>query len=517
VILPSSDLMNFLKQKKGVFWIRKEITIADRPDTDLAFLASEILNADETYFNGELIGRSGRFPPDFRTTWQEFRNYRINKDLIRNGKNVLAMRIYHDAECWVIGPLELSDTNTGNNRKMFYDFFRNDMPSCLSFLLVFISFFFMIYYLKMKEEKEYLYFSLFCLSIAVSIIPQMIERNYRWLPFSSEMILALTQSGVINFAPLYLVFLLYYITGRLNGLLKWALLLPTLAASVFMIASDDRTTIITTRNIFLYYLVLMIASIISVLGYGVIKSIRRSFILFISILPVFLFSLHDIAVFRFGLFNDRISFYIYGLPMIVIIFTYHFILNHVNYIRENEKLRIESLKLMENFNKAVLLVDCHGMIVHGNERAGTLLKRDFSGKNNDYLFSLFENNRELPGIFNESVSKRRKNNLISTHNEQHEEFYIEIEPVLLKNDGLEHLIIIIEENIFSSFKSDYELTTQELNIIFHVVDGKLNKEIASILEIKTDTVKKHITSIYRKTGADNRVSLSNLINNHKKN
>ncbi|MES2332259.1 MAG: helix-turn-helix transcriptional regulator [Bacteroidota bacterium] len=49
------------------------------------------------------------------------------------------------------------------------------------------------------------------------------------------------------------------------------------------------------------------------------------------------------------------------------------------------------------------------------------------------------------------------------------------------------------------------LTQREMQILLLLVDGKLNKEIGTVLNISVDTVKKHLKNIYRKITARNRV------------
>ncbi len=64
------------------------------------------------------------------------------------------------------------------------------------------------------------------------------------------------------------------------------------------------------------------------------------------------------------------------------------------------------------------------------------------------------------------------------------------------------------------------LTKQELNIVKLVAQGARNKEIAHQLNISAHTVKTHLSSIFRKTQARNRVELlrwsqkSNIVNYH---
>ena len=50
----------------------------------------------------------------------------------------------------------------------------------------------------------------------------------------------------------------------------------------------------------------------------------------------------------------------------------------------------------------------------------------------------------------------------------------------------------------------HPLSSREMEVLSWVVDGKSNKEIASILGISHQTVKNHVTSILRKFGVEDR-------------
>jgi len=52
------------------------------------------------------------------------------------------------------------------------------------------------------------------------------------------------------------------------------------------------------------------------------------------------------------------------------------------------------------------------------------------------------------------------------------------------------------------------LTPREQEVAFYVAQGKSNKEIAIVLELSADTVKLHLSHIYKKLYIDNRVSLA---------
>lgn len=85
----------------GYAWYRATFTIPSKYRKDaetyggLSLQLGKIDDADITYFNGELIGKSGEFPPDFLTKWDISREYTIPASLIRWDKpNTLAVRVY---------------------------------------------------------------------------------------------------------------------------------------------------------------------------------------------------------------------------------------------------------------------------------------------------------------------------------------------------------------------------------------------------------------------------------------
>ncbi len=79
----------------GYAWYRRTIDGARlQDDKDYYIVAGYIDDADKTYFNGELIGKSGNFPPGFRTAFRAKREYLIPGHLIRKGENVIAIQVY---------------------------------------------------------------------------------------------------------------------------------------------------------------------------------------------------------------------------------------------------------------------------------------------------------------------------------------------------------------------------------------------------------------------------------------
>jgi beta-galactosidase len=77
-------------------WFRRHIEIpANCKGKDFDLLLGCIDDVDETFLNGERIGGTGSFPPDFHTAWDVQRRYRVPASLVHgDGSDVLAVRVF---------------------------------------------------------------------------------------------------------------------------------------------------------------------------------------------------------------------------------------------------------------------------------------------------------------------------------------------------------------------------------------------------------------------------------------
>jgi DNA-binding CsgD family transcriptional regulator len=69
----------------------------------------------------------------------------------------------------------------------------------------------------------------------------------------------------------------------------------------------------------------------------------------------------------------------------------------------------------------------------------------------------------------------------------------------------------LQNEITDSFLKKYGITQREKEIILLIARGLANKQIAFELKISNVTIKNHIYNIYKKTGAQSKVELINLI------
>ncbi len=80
-------------------WFRRHVTIpTDCRGKDFDLLMGRIDDVDEVFFNGQRIGGTGSFPPDYRWADTVDRRYRVPAALVRgDGTDVIAVRVFDGA------------------------------------------------------------------------------------------------------------------------------------------------------------------------------------------------------------------------------------------------------------------------------------------------------------------------------------------------------------------------------------------------------------------------------------
>ncbi len=80
----------------GYAWYKRKVEIPKMSsNTKIILQIDQIDDADEVYFNGVLIGRTGSFPPNTQTAYSQLRQYPVPQDLIDPvGNNLIAVRVY---------------------------------------------------------------------------------------------------------------------------------------------------------------------------------------------------------------------------------------------------------------------------------------------------------------------------------------------------------------------------------------------------------------------------------------
>jgi hypothetical protein len=84
------------KDYNGYAWYRRTFKPEDIPaNTTLYLVLGRIDDVDEVYLNGKLIGKSGKFPPNYESAYSRTRKYIIPFEYLKDdAENVIAVKVY---------------------------------------------------------------------------------------------------------------------------------------------------------------------------------------------------------------------------------------------------------------------------------------------------------------------------------------------------------------------------------------------------------------------------------------
>jgi len=155
---PSQIVTN---NEAGYIWIRKTLSgngLRTIHTKDLALYLGRLADSDTTYFNGVKIGSTGGDEQNFYSSWNWHRYYHIPENLISEGKNVIAVRLYSAGACLTsntpfIGPA--SDTKHfvfGQRFKSRY------LPMAIGLIALVLGIVFLIQFVMIRDDRSTLIF-----------------------------------------------------------------------------------------------------------------------------------------------------------------------------------------------------------------------------------------------------------------------------------------------------------------------------------------------------------------------
>lgn len=344
VYLPNRNLFEIIAGKRqltrGYILYRKTLTISDVPAGNLVFQAGEIMNTDMVFINGKKIGSTGIFPPFFRSGWSKFRNYPVPEGCLVQGENRIDILTYFDAELWIISPVRIVGQERGNFDQMVRNFLQIEFIHSFCILLLSFSILFISIYFKRKKEVMYFYYAVTTFFLADMMILQFVENIYTYIPLSSNTIFKICATGLIFFPP-FLTFFFRTFLGITVTPRKIAtyLFLPSVCA-LLMIFSQERYYIIYWRNIFLLLVPLYIADIVYVSVSQLISGNKKGLMLFITLIPIFIFGIYDILVFSLYALEGGVPLYPLGVTLMMILIGVHLVNRFIFNLNSSEELNI---------------------------------------------------------------------------------------------------------------------------------------------------------------------------------
>ncbi|MBM3476020.1 MAG: hypothetical protein FJX75_22350, partial [Armatimonadetes bacterium] len=79
-------------------WYRRRIEIPEAMrGKDILLAVGKVDDVEETFVNGQRVGGTGSFPPNYQSAWEKPRRYRVPAKLLKgDGTDVVAVRVYDD-------------------------------------------------------------------------------------------------------------------------------------------------------------------------------------------------------------------------------------------------------------------------------------------------------------------------------------------------------------------------------------------------------------------------------------
>ena len=127
----------------GVLWLKNSFPIhAELPGKNISILADCINPGDEAYFNGHLVGSSGRV--DDRdgmnfSDWNSARKYEVDGGFVRAGENTMLVRICVNHEGGFNGRLYIGHGDPIRRLYLEKVFFRTSLNVIITSITLFIS------------------------------------------------------------------------------------------------------------------------------------------------------------------------------------------------------------------------------------------------------------------------------------------------------------------------------------------------------------------------------------------
>lgn len=80
----------------GYAWYRKSFRLNEIPSKTIIYLVlGRIDDVDQVFLNGKEVGKSGKFPPDFKTAYDRTRKYIVPAEYFNtNGENFVSVRVF---------------------------------------------------------------------------------------------------------------------------------------------------------------------------------------------------------------------------------------------------------------------------------------------------------------------------------------------------------------------------------------------------------------------------------------
>lgn len=326
--LPSgylNSLATFVPNKTGFIWLKYSMNIERSyliQHPQLALYLGRITMADETYFNGALIGSEGRFPPNYFSAWNKYRVYRIPQELIKNNEpNTILIKVYVDKEGSLTGKPFIAAFEEAQAQYSADTFINSTANFIASGIMLIAGLYHIIIWVKRKKETESLYFALLNILGAVYLSNFYIYDTFFYALYTIDW---LWFQKIVANMTIYVIG--YIICNFILSLLKFKeylvfhiIRIILLAVPVIWIIIMPNYAELFNNRFFLQLCVVPIAFyVLALIVYSVIKKNPAGSIVILGIIPLFITSLLDIIIHSGFKLYDFPYLAGFGFPLVIL-------------------------------------------------------------------------------------------------------------------------------------------------------------------------------------------------------
>ncbi|MCX7677635.1 MAG: SpoIIE family protein phosphatase [Spirochaetes bacterium] len=348
--LPIRELLHVEKlhpQEEGVVWLKKEFVV---PAMFLGKQVSVILGtinpADETYFNGKLIGKGGSIPSEgrqFFSEWNRYRKYDIPSDFVVRGKNVILVKLYVHHEGLIEGVLKFGERDAIAREYAIHKFIREDINALIAFVMLIIGLYHFLIFAKRPKDKENLYYALISVFFAIyqtnfyaSHTPFNLQYRMSYLTFQKIIFVSLYAS-----AYFFVLFTNSFLEIKLPRIANLTIsTIFAISALVIVLVRDYGYFVWFSKSLNAIVVLPTVLYCFSLIAYKAIKGNRIARITLLGLIPFALCVIFDVVVHNI---LKKIGYiYLSGLGFPAFLISIMFILANrfVEYHNEVEELNI---------------------------------------------------------------------------------------------------------------------------------------------------------------------------------
>lgn len=385
----AENLSSLLVNEKNYIWIKSTFTIdKSLKYKDLALYIAFLRSADEVYFNGNLIGTYGDFPPNEFSAGFKAHYYPIHKDLInKEGENTILIKVWPGPLGAISDQIYIAQQKDAYIASEFKTFTNSKVNLIFSgaMLLVFILYFIMHMGLKkFFDNVEYIVFSLLNLFTLLFLFP-FYSAEVPWIQGLGINYLTILKSTVcmgafitIYFANSFIIAFLKFKTSK--HLLEFRLIL--LALPVFI------TYFIPTYKMLIDFIPFISAVVLLQFCFSIPKifvafktpekkAIARQ--LLGGFAPVILSIIIDVII-RLGFKIKNLPYFtLYGWQITIVIFLCYLVVRFNNAYSKNALLKTKLEEFNANLEEIVTirtkeLSDTNFVLTRGLEAVANVQK-----------------------------------------------------------------------------------------------------------------------------------------------